>query len=77
MILKRDISPTNVSERLPKYPLQRLPLALNFRSQSLKSTIVSYNINEMLGTKMREGRRKDCTHVRNAGLLVEERQDRG
>jgi predicted nucleotidyltransferase component of viral defense system len=44
---------TNVSERLPKYPLQRLPLALNIRGQSLESTIVSYNINEMLGTKMR------------------------
>jgi predicted nucleotidyltransferase component of viral defense system len=44
---------TNVSERLPKYPLQRLPLALNVRGQSLESTIVSYNINEMLGTKMR------------------------
>ena len=44
---------TNVSERLPKYPLQRLPLALNIRGQSLESTVVSYNINEMLGTKMR------------------------
>ena len=44
---------TNVSERLPKYPLQRLPFAVAFRGQSLQSTLVSYNINEMLGTKMR------------------------
>jgi predicted nucleotidyltransferase component of viral defense system len=44
---------TNVSERLPKYPLQRLPFALDFRGERLQSTLVSYNINEMLGTKMR------------------------
>ena len=44
---------TNVSERLPKYPLQRLPFAFNFRGERLQSTLVSYNINEMLGTKMR------------------------
>jgi predicted nucleotidyltransferase component of viral defense system len=44
---------TNVSERLPKYPLQRLPFDLDFRDQRLQSTLVSYNINEMLGTKMR------------------------
>jgi predicted nucleotidyltransferase component of viral defense system len=44
---------TNVSERLPRYALQRLPFALDFRGQRLKSTLVSYNINEMLGTKMR------------------------
>jgi predicted nucleotidyltransferase component of viral defense system len=44
---------TNVSERLPKYELQRLPFELTFRGQRLQSTLVSYNINEMLGTKMR------------------------
>ncbi len=44
---------TNVSERLPKYPLQRLPFGLEFRGERLQSTLVSYNINEMLGTKMR------------------------
>jgi predicted nucleotidyltransferase component of viral defense system len=44
---------TNVSERFPKYPLQRLPFDLDFRDQRLQSTLVSYNINEMLGTKMR------------------------
>src|SRR5882757_1945165 len=44
---------TNVSERLPKYPLQRLPVALDFRREHLESTVVSYDINEMLGTKMR------------------------
>jgi hypothetical protein len=44
---------TNVSERLPKYPLQRLTFALDFRGERLQSTLVSYDINEMLGTKMR------------------------
>jgi predicted nucleotidyltransferase component of viral defense system len=44
---------TNVSERLPKYELQRLPFEFGFRGQRLQSTLVSYNINEMLGTKMR------------------------
>jgi predicted nucleotidyltransferase component of viral defense system len=44
---------TNVSERLPKYALQRLPFEVDFRGQRLQSTLVSYNINEMLGTKMR------------------------
>ncbi len=44
---------TNVSERVPKYELQRLPFELEFRRRRLTSTIISYNINEMLGTKMR------------------------
>ncbi|HLB50190.1 MAG TPA: nucleotidyl transferase AbiEii/AbiGii toxin family protein [Anaerolineales bacterium] len=43
----------NVSERVPRYELQRLGSELGFRGQLLRSTIVSYNINEMLGTKMR------------------------
>jgi hypothetical protein len=30
-----------------------LPFDLDFRGQRLQSTLVSYNINEMLGTKMR------------------------
>jgi predicted nucleotidyltransferase component of viral defense system len=44
---------TNVSERRPKYALQRLPFELDFRGKRLQSTLVSYNVNEMLGTKMR------------------------
>jgi predicted nucleotidyltransferase component of viral defense system len=44
---------TNVSQRLPKYALQRLPFEFNFRGKRLQSTLVSYDINEMLGTKMR------------------------
>ena len=43
----------NVSERIPRYPLQQLPFDVGFRGQQLRSTVVSYNINEMLGTKMR------------------------
>ena len=43
----------NISERTPKFELQHLPFALKFRSHSLSTTIVSYNINEMLGTKLR------------------------
>src|SRR3989338_2564787 len=38
----------NVSERVPRYELQRLGSELGFRGQLLRSTIVSYNINEML-----------------------------
>jgi predicted nucleotidyltransferase component of viral defense system len=44
---------TNVSERLPKCELQRLPFEVVFRGERLQSTLVSYNINEMLATKMR------------------------
>lgn len=43
----------NVSERIPRYPLQQLPFDVGFRGQRLRSTVISYNINEMLGTKMR------------------------
>lgn len=43
----------NVTERVPKYALQRLGFEVSFRGQFLRSTIVSYNINEMLGTKLR------------------------
>ncbi|HUI61803.1 MAG TPA: nucleotidyl transferase AbiEii/AbiGii toxin family protein [Steroidobacteraceae bacterium] len=44
---------TNVTERLPKRELQRLPFEVEFRGQRLQSALVSYNINEMLATKMR------------------------
>jgi predicted nucleotidyltransferase component of viral defense system len=44
---------TNMSERLPKCELQRLPFEVGFRGKRLQSTLLSYNINEMLATKMR------------------------
>lgn len=44
---------TNVSERFPKCELQRLPFEVRFRGKPLQGTLVSYNINEMLATKMR------------------------
>jgi predicted nucleotidyltransferase component of viral defense system len=43
----------NVSERIPKFPLQSLDFESIHRSVVLQNNIVSYNINEMLGTKMR------------------------
>lgn len=43
----------NVSERNPKFDLQSLPFAFRFRDESRATTIISYNINEMLGTKLR------------------------
>lgn len=43
----------NVSERTPKNELQRLAFSVALRGQELTTTIVSYDINEMLGTKMR------------------------
>ena len=43
----------NVSERIPKYPLQTLPFTVLYRGQGLSTNLISYNIDEMLGTKMR------------------------
>lgn len=43
----------NVDERIPHYPVQRLPFSVPFREEVLTTTLVSYNIDEMLGTKMR------------------------
>ena len=43
----------NVTERTPYLPVQRLPFAIAFRGAQLKTELVSYNINEMLATKMR------------------------
>ncbi len=43
----------NVSERTSKNELQRLPFSVYLRGKKLTTTIVSYDINEMLGTKMR------------------------
>ena len=43
----------NVSERIPKLPLQHLPFEMTFRGERLHSTLVSYHLNEMLATKMR------------------------
>ncbi len=43
----------NVTERIPHFPVQRLPFAVEFRGAKLGTELVSYNINEMLATKMR------------------------
>lgn len=43
----------NVPERTPYLPVQRLPFAIAFRGAQLETELVSYNINEMLATKMR------------------------
>jgi predicted nucleotidyltransferase component of viral defense system len=43
----------NVTERIPHFPVQRLPFAVEFRGARLGTELVSYNINEMLATKMR------------------------
>ena len=43
----------NVTERIPHFPMQRLPFAVEFRGAKLGTELVSYNINEMLATKMR------------------------
>jgi len=43
----------NVSERTPRFELQRLPFALEFRGEARAAPIASFNINEMLATKMR------------------------
>lgn len=43
----------NVSERTPFRPVKRVPFALAFRGDMLSTDIVSYDIDEMLGTKMR------------------------
>jgi predicted nucleotidyltransferase component of viral defense system len=44
---------TKVSERIPHQPLQRLPFEIPFRGERRRTELVSYNINEMLATKMR------------------------
>ncbi len=43
----------NVEERVPHYPLQFLPFSVPFRDAVLETILVSYNINEMLATKLR------------------------
>lgn len=43
----------NVSERKPRFELQHLPFAFGFRGETLSTFIASFNINEMLATKMR------------------------
>lgn len=43
----------NVTERIPHFPVQRLPFTVEFRGAKLGTDLVSYNINEMLATKMR------------------------
>ncbi len=43
----------NVSERTPRFELQHLPFTLSFRGEQRAASIVSFNIDEMLATKMR------------------------
>lgn len=43
----------NVSERVPFMALARIPFSVPFRSNAWNAEIVSYDINEVLGTKMR------------------------
>jgi predicted nucleotidyltransferase component of viral defense system len=43
----------NVSERKPYLPIVRFPFAVPFRGQTLSTNIPSFDVNEMLGTKMR------------------------
>ncbi len=77
----------NVSERNPKFELQKLPFAFSFRGESRATTIGSYNIDEMLGTKLRAmfQRKKGrnlfdlywCTHGSGRGSGGYERCARG
>jgi predicted nucleotidyltransferase component of viral defense system len=43
----------NVTERMPHKPVQTLPFAVPYRDRSLSANIISYDLHEMLGTKMR------------------------
>jgi predicted nucleotidyltransferase component of viral defense system len=43
----------NVTERRPKYELQWLPFTFDFRGEAVSTTLASFNIDEMLATKMR------------------------
>ncbi len=43
----------NVSERKPRFELQHLPFSFGFRGDTHRANLVSFNINEMLATKMR------------------------
>jgi predicted nucleotidyltransferase component of viral defense system len=44
---------TNMTERVPCRPIQRLPFAFSFRGARIDTLINAYDVNEMLGTKMR------------------------
>jgi len=43
----------NVTERIPHSPLQSLQFSFPFRDDTLQTQIVSYDLHDMLGTKMR------------------------
>lgn len=43
----------NVTERTPHLPVMKLPFSAQFRGDSLSALINSFDIHEMLGTKMR------------------------
>jgi predicted nucleotidyltransferase component of viral defense system len=44
---------TNVSERMPHLPLMHPRLEFTFRDEVLSTQLISFNLNEMLATKMR------------------------
>lgn len=43
----------NVTERLPHLPIVKLPFSVPFQNQTHSTELVSYDLNEMMGTKMR------------------------
>jgi predicted nucleotidyltransferase component of viral defense system len=43
----------NVTERRPKYDVQWLPFTFGFRGEAVSITLASFNIDELLATKMR------------------------
>lgn len=43
----------NVTERKPHLPILRIPFSVPFRNQTLSVSIPSFDIHEMMGTKMR------------------------
>lgn len=51
-VLKVEVE-TNVSERRPHLPLMYPPFEFAFRDQTFSVPLVSFNLNEMLATKMR------------------------
>lgn len=51
-VLKIEVE-TNVSERMPHLPLMHPQFKFTFRDQALSTQLVSFNLNEMLATKMR------------------------
>lgn len=51
-LLKLKIE-ANVTERVPYLPIVKLPFSVPFQDQNRSTELVSYDLNEMMGTKMR------------------------